>query len=317
MAKKTETADREHHGIEAVSCVFLVVWISAEILEGFGHPSLALAAYYGALVLPLWLLLYHFGKGWPKWKTLGIRIFVLVIAALLFLVFIISRLTIFYIECPTYLHYDEAPSRNFYTGFWCLHFLNDKKGFPQKVLSPVYDMFYLKFTNERDLPMTVEGFSVDTRDREGHWERVPIINVKPIDNIVEFFSTSDTNVLDGTNSLPFPNFKYAMKLNFHDDFLQLKMTDRLINSHETVQGWVLFDLPVKPSRGRGEYRLRIATADGVVSRPIHFGEAKQNEMDLDMVNNWKGYQAENLEDLYGIPLKYYSDNRKFPEFLDH
>lgn len=291
-----------HDRIEAITCFFLSCWVTADILVDYGHNRIAVWVFYLALLFPIALLTHHARKGWPAWAKIFAWIFVFIVSVLPIFLFVVTYLANFSIVAKT-LVVNTPCDRKHFSSFWCVHsrMLPPPAAIFQTEVSPVYVMLYVKFANERDSPMFVDGFSVETKTPSGHWEKMAVFDVNPSvpnNQPVNFYYSNVTN-----NP---PDFKHALKMDLGDNFLQNQFAQKSINPREPVQGWVFLDIP--KDGWTEKMRFSIATGGETITQPITLIYEKPNGMNIQTVRHSAGwFQHMDETDLSGCRVRYYSD----------
>jgi hypothetical protein len=181
--------------------------------------------------------------------------------------------------------------------YWCVHVRIIPGVSAKREVSPVYVILYVKFTNERDSPMFVDGFSVETKTPNGNWERMPIFDVRPESGTVNFYVAPFTQTA--------PDFQHANRLDFHDNFLQSRLSEKSLNPHEPVQGWLMLDIP--KDGWTHKMRFVIASAGEIITEPLIFDIPKGNKMDIQTVKQLSEFQLMEEQDISGLPIRYYGD----------
>jgi len=293
--------NQDHDRIETITCFFLSCWITADILVVYGHTRIAVLAFYFALIFPLYLLTYHAKKAWPAWKKYPTYIFAICFLVLPLFFFGVTYLASFSIFAESLFLPSYAIRSDSLPEIWCIH-----SGLDGKIeASPVYFLVYFKFKNERDSTMFVDGYSVETQTTNGNWVKMPIFNVHPIQGPVDFYflffpggsASNMTNFLAG--------FKNARRMNFHDNYLQSRLSEKTLNPNESVQGWLMLDMP--KDGWTSQMRFTIATGGEIISRPIKSGIGKTNNMDIQLHGQLSEFSFERFQDIGVLPLRYYGD----------
>ena len=298
---------KEHHRLEAVTCIFLSVWITADILVVYGHTGLALWVFYFALSLPLYLLAHHTGEGWPKWKTRGKWFLLIILLFLPGMLFVLSRLATFSIERETTFYSKPMTRDGGIPMFWCVHPRITDAYIPNTEASPVYILMYARITNERETPMFVDSFSVETRNKNGKWEKMPVFDIHPtLGDPVEFYGLIIIN-----KGLEFA-LENAKKINFGDAFLQSRLSEHSLNPYEPIQGWLMLDIPKDGVANENQMRFSIKTGGKIITQPIKGPFESTDGLDIQIVKHNAWFQGTETRDISHIPLRFYGDGADFP-----
>jgi hypothetical protein len=290
--------DSETHRLEAFAAVFLSLWVSADILVDYGHNTLALGFFSVAQIIPLYLLAFHIGKGWPRRKKVAKWAFIVGVLGFSGVLYAVSRITAFSVETlENFSAIDGIMSGN---SLWCVY-RNADVGEDEK--SPICWVAYMRFTNEKESPVFVHGFSVETKDPKGIWETVPIIDVQPGEGSdVKFYVCTNTPTHD-------PDFTKAQNWDFLD-FLQARFAEGPIASEKPVQGWILFDAPKCGVINSRDLRVSIDTGDEIITRPIKFHDTRNTPLDIQIVKPFPAMRPNCITNISKIPPYWYGTKKK-------
>jgi hypothetical protein len=298
--------EKQQHRLEAITYVFLSIWITADILVAYGHTSLALWFFYGALSLPLYLLAHHTGIGWPKWKSIVVYILVIVLSILPVVLYVISRIASFSVEGAPIIYARPLVRDGGIPLFLCVHLRHIGGKEAETEASPVYVLVYVRVTNEREAPVFIDGFSVEGKSKTGVWERMPAFDMEPqLGGEVQFYMLTETS-----KGIDFA-LEHAKRIDFKGAFLQTRLAEKPLNPHEPVQGWVMLDIP---SNGLPDYpplRFSMGIAGKIITRPIKAWLTNASYMDIEIVKPQPILQGTEIRDLRSVPLRFYEDGSDF------
>jgi hypothetical protein len=293
----------EHHRLEAKSYVFLSFWITADILVVYGHNSLALWAFYFALSLPIYLLAHHAGEGWPKWKTVGKWFLVVILLILPAWLFVISRLDSFSIESIVNIYEGPFLRDRGVPSTWCVHpRVTDGK----YEASPVYICMYARIVNRTDKPMFVDGFQIETRNKKGIWEKMPVFDVDPPIGDSVFYNVTRTS--QSLNIM----LHDVRQLDFHGDFLQSRLSEKPLSPYEPMQGWLMVGISKDGDVDVSHMRFSLATGGKIFTKPLNGTPISTNCLDVQTVKSRAKVYPTDTKDISGFPRRFYGDEADYP-----
>ncbi|MGD1089266.1 MAG: hypothetical protein ABR955_11150 [Verrucomicrobiota bacterium] len=309
--------ERDQSRLETITCLFLSSWVLADVFSDFGHNKMARVAFYLIVLFLICLLAYHVRKGWPSWAKVSTLIFIFVVIFFLVWLPVITYLATFSVDSVVSIvgksitGTETVRTRNYLPVYWCVHSRRDEHNVLQVEASPIYVMLYLKFTNERDSTMFVDGFSVETKKTNGNWEKISAFDIHPTfgDGTIDFYFVPFIQRA-GFNTLNIaPDFKHAKRIDFHDNFLQSRLAEKSLNPHESAQGWLFLDIP--KDGWTDQLRFCITTGGEKIIKPIT-SILETNDMDIQTIKPFAAYQMEEEQDISSFPLRYYGDGAEIP-----
>lgn len=175
----------------------------------------------------------------------------------------------------------------------------------RRAASPIYDLLYVRFTNEGDVPAFIDGYSIEARNAQGSVVRIPTIDVRD----ASFYMINGHREGD-------PDFVNAGRVEFVDGFLQIELAKGIIAPHQQIYGWLLLDIPkdgtfVNCEDSRMQFCIRQGREKPITKIPV-MCNAKPTPIDIDFKPDGTRWLSKGREDISGCDFRFFSDGAILP-----
>jgi len=165
-----------------------------------------------------------------------------------------------------------------------------------RFLSPVPIVMFLSIVNRQDIPVNVSQMRIEVQLRKGGWF-LP-------STWLETVAVSEYMPLVWVNDSPNP----SVRMTLLGPRLETEVVQKLIQPHQTVEGWILLDVPAKFKDASSPHVYRISIKDTEGHAFTVLDQGPQETGNLHTIGTIRGFTFGNAVDISKLQIRHLGDS---------